>query len=91
KDAAKPAKPARAVSPVNGLCFTCHEEEAYATHPVARHPTSGKDDVNRPGKELSCVSCHDPHQSKHKRLFYKSDSTMAMCVECHGKGKKPIR
>ena len=85
------AKAAAPVAAVNALCFTCHEEEGYATHPVARHPTSGKPDASRPGKELSCVSCHDPHQSKHKRLFYRSDSTMAMCVECHGKGKKPIR
>lgn len=77
--------------PVNELCFTCHEKKDFRRHPVPRHPTSGKPDLSRPGKDLTCVSCHEPHQSMHIKLFYTADSKMMMCIECHSKGKKPIK
>jgi len=48
--------------PINQLCVSCHTGLAGITrgHPVGGHPVSGPKERRRPGRELTCVSCHDP-------------------------------
>lgn len=81
---------------VNDLCATCHERERDGRHVTAivasGHPVGGNlKDPRRPGHELSCASCHDPHGSDNPVLFYFGASSMEMCDGCHGdkSGKHP--
>lgn len=71
------------------LCTTCHKDKIEGAHVVktfARqaHPTHGVKDPSRGGKELSCVSCHNPHVSDAPSLL-QSQSTMGLCSRCHKK------
>jgi predicted CXXCH cytochrome family protein len=77
---------------VDKLCSTCHEGRSSGKHVLAgyglgdRHPTKGKADPSRPGKELSCTSCHSPHSSEVKYLFPdKAGSAGNLCLMCHTK------
>jgi len=66
------------------ICKTCHEEKANEQHPVAGHPMEGPRDPYRPGKKLTCTSCHNPHASDHAKLF--RFPTLPICSHCHAKG-----
>jgi predicted CXXCH cytochrome family protein len=72
------------------LCTTCHTEKASGVHVVAgfvtgqTHPTRLKPDPMRPGKRLTCASCHDPHGAEDKYLFvYETGSRSELCKKCH--------
>ena len=74
------------------LCVTCHEDRASGRHVVAgfvfgpTHPTKGRPDPLRPGKELSCASCHNPHASNSRSLFANDEiSPNSLCRMCHKK------
>ncbi len=78
--------------PVWELCTTCHPDQGLGVHVVAgfitgyTHPTKGKKDRSRPGKGLSCVSCHDPHRGEHQYLFaYDIKVNFDLCQVCHSK------
>lgn len=80
-------------APINEVCLSCHQKIAKEPH-VARnnlgkgHPLSGKNDLspNRRGKELSCVSCHDPHGGVVRYFFVsRKEERMALCQFCHAK------
>ncbi len=66
------------------ICIMCHDEKAREPHPVDGHPLEGLKDPYRPGKKLTCTSCHDPHASDHAKLF--RFPTLPICKHCHGKG-----
>lgn len=72
------------------LCVTCHEDRASGAHvvigftPGSTHPTKGKPDPVRYGKEISCASCHSPHASNSKSLFPNdAPSFDGLCQMCH--------
>lgn len=74
------------------LCTTCHADLASGVHVVAgfvsgsTHPTKGKRDTARPGKRLSCASCHAPHSAPHPYLFaYGKKTRHELCGMCHPK------
>ena len=71
-------------APLNALCFQCHDRETYADlkHPVAQHPIRGVPDPQHPSRELSCVSCHDPHWGQTAPLLRTADH-LQLCKECH--------
>lgn len=78
--------------PLGELCGTCHEGKSSGKHVLAgyglgdRHPTTGMPDPGHPGKELSCLSCHDPHSSGGKFLFTTGAGTAGnICLLCHKK------
>lgn len=79
--------------PVNKLCLTCHEQIGKGVHAIALgdgtgHPISEKIDPSERGKgrELSCVSCHDPHGGKARYYFVTgTDNKMELCQACHKK------
>ena len=71
------------VAPVNTICLTCHDDIAQKPHPVVNHPIEGRPDPFRKGKEMSCVTCHNPHTSEHPQLLI--SPRMSLCQDCHKK------
>jgi predicted CXXCH cytochrome family protein len=79
--------------PINKLCLSCHEQIGAEAH-VNRssygegHPLSGKPDISSKGKgrELSCVSCHEPHGGEFRYYFQAGkENRMDLCQYCHKK------
>lgn len=71
--------------PINELCAGCHPGPAQAGgHPVARHPVIGPSERLRPGRALSCTSCHEPHGSYNRHLLIETNQGGRLCRECHG-------
>lgn len=71
------------------ICTSCHIDKRDGNHFISTfgkktHPTRGKPDPSRPGKEIDCVSCHNPHASNTSFLI-DAKSTMSICVKCHKK------
>ncbi len=74
------------------LCTSCHTEKATGRHVVAgfagdtTHPTRLKRDPARPGKRLSCTSCHNPHIGETTDFYsYNAKSRMELCNICHAR------
>jgi len=68
------------------LCTTCHAEKGSGVHVVSGHPTRLKPDRMRPGKRLSCASCHEPHTANNKNMFtYDVKTREELCRLCHTK------
>jgi len=82
--------PSNLHKPTWDLCINCHTDKGSGRHIVAAvggsyfHPTRGKQDPLRKDKELSCVSCHDPHTSDSPRLWRLNvGSGFELCRKCH--------
>jgi len=56
-------------------CGFCHDLKQYkeGTHPVTRHPMESKD--------LTCVSCHNPHGSPYLKFLVAAPQNF--CEKCH--------
>ena len=74
------------------LCVTCHSDKGAGAHVLAysgkgtTHPTRLRRDPMRPGKRISCASCHDPHSADSNNLFtYEARTRTDMCKLCHAK------
>jgi predicted CXXCH cytochrome family protein len=72
------------------LCITCHSEKASGRHVISwgpsgqGHPTRGRPDPLRPGRELSCASCHNPHAAPGPRLWnFGATIWLELCRNCH--------
>jgi len=73
--------------PVWDLCQSCHNiDGSHITKTLrgAPHPTKGVKDPSRPGKDLSCISCHKAHVSNSASLL-RSNTVFGLCVKCHKK------
>jgi len=71
------------------LCTGCHKDKIEGTHIIKtfgrkKHPTHKVKDPSRPGKDLSCISCHNPHASNTSSLL-QSSSVFGLCSRCHKK------
>lgn len=82
--------PSNLLRPIWDLCITCHTDKGSGRHIVAAvggsyfHPTRGKQDPLKKDRELSCVSCHDPHASDSPRLWRLNvGSGFELCRKCH--------
>ena len=81
--------------PIWKLCTTCHAEKADGKHVIGSfvfsrngggHPTQGRMDPARPGRELVCSSCHNPHGSDGAFLLRsKGPLAFNVCKRCHKK------
>ncbi len=74
------------------LCSTCHPEQGSGVHVVSgfasgkTHPTKNKRDPSRPGKRMSCASCHEPHSAETQYFYAFGVKTRAeLCSICHSK------
>ncbi len=89
-DAHASQAPALLPAETNALCETCHPAEKDGSHATRsmglRHPVSGFADPRREGRELSCVSCHDPHASDGPVLLRSGKTASESCDGCHGPG-----
>jgi predicted CXXCH cytochrome family protein len=72
------------------LCVNCHVDRGSGTHVLGDsfstegHPTRGKPDPVRIGKELSCASCHNPHASNYPHLWaFEAQDMFDLCRKCH--------
>lgn len=67
------------------ICLTCHASQATGRHVLSVlsggkvHPVRGVIDPSNPTKEISCVSCHDPHSSNYPKLA----PSRRLCSRCH--------
>ncbi|WP_243370895.1 cytochrome c3 family protein [Geotalea sp. SG265] len=85
--------PSQLHQPINELCLSCHESVGAGTHVVrlstgGGHPLKDRPDPSKPGsgRELSCVSCHNPHGGDVRFYFQNnSDDRMQLCQMCHNK------
>ena len=81
------------IDSVGKLCVTCHEKQAKGTHIMTgfalgdTHPLQGRADPAKPSRELSCISCHNPHSSARNKLFVNESATgnESLCRMCHRK------
>jgi len=90
--------PSSLFKPIWDLCVSCHIDKGDGRHIVEgyvntdSHPTHGKPDPLREGKELTCASCHNSHASDSPKLWRLDIETgIALCKECHRKPIKNIR
>ncbi len=71
--------------PIVDVCTGCHKVQKDGMHFVSPvkgqmiHPVSGVPDPSDPKRELSCVSCHNPHSSNFSKLF----PVARICTKCH--------
>jgi predicted CXXCH cytochrome family protein len=72
------------------LCVNCHAEKATGLHVLGDalfkegHPTKGRKDPVRIGKELTCASCHNPHASNYPHLWaFEVNDLFELCKICH--------
>ena len=72
------------------LCVNCHAEKATGLHVLGDaffekgHPTKGRKDPVRIGKELTCASCHNPHASNYPHLWaFEVNDLFELCKKCH--------
>jgi predicted CXXCH cytochrome family protein len=73
------------------LCVTCHDDIITRPHVVSGfsgkgHPVRMVADPLRPGNELSCASCHNPHASNSRLLLNSkgtSEDLSEFCKSCH--------
>lgn len=72
---------------INELCVGCHTGLAGVSrgHPVGGHPVAGPKERRRPGRELTCTSCHDPHGSPRRFLLVGKGNGGQICIECHNR------
>ena len=67
------------------ICLTCHAAQATGRHVLSIlpggkvHPVRGVTDPSNPTREISCVSCHDPHSSDYAKLA----PSRRLCSRCH--------
>ena len=71
--------------PINELCVSCHTGLAGVSrgHPIGGHPVAGPTERRRPGRELTCTSCHDPHGSNSRNLLIRDSRGGQICAACH--------
>ncbi len=72
------------------LCLSCHVDKGSGKHIIEGyvykegHPTHGKPDPLRKGRELTCASCHSPHASDYPKLWtFDVGSGFDLCKKCH--------
>ena len=85
------AEPAQLNAPTNLLCQGCHSTVKEGEHVVRAsrgggHPLSKVKDPLRPGRQLSCASCHNPHSGQSASLLIRNlTGRFSLCQECHKK------
>lgn len=74
------------------LCLGCHDEIATKAHVIvgfsnAGHPVRRTPDPYHPGREFTCISCHNPHAGSSPYFLQNYDESAPIsdfCKKCHG-------
>jgi predicted CXXCH cytochrome family protein len=77
--------------PARDLCLGCHEEILTRPHAImgfsnSGHPVRKPVDPFHPGKEFTCVSCHNPHAGSSWVFLQNYDGAteiFTFCQTCH--------
>lgn len=69
------------------LCQSCHVGMT-GNHIITffngePHPVRGVPDPRRPGQQLSCASCHNPHASNYEYMLFDNHNYRKFCTSCH--------
>ncbi len=67
--------------PLSGVVDRSTIKWVMAPDPLDPNRQIPMPDPNQPGKEMSCISCHDPHSSDFRKLFPQA----RICRKCHEK------
>ncbi len=75
-------------------CTTCHVGYQDGKHVVLSvagtgHPIDKRPDPWRPGRNVECTSCHNPHGSDNPRMWYFATSRLELCAQCHTQSPVP--
>jgi len=74
------------------LCVSCHGEILSQPHVLVSysgkggHPLRNRPDPSRPGKDLTCASCHNPHGGNSSIFLNNYDDSRPQnrfCTSCH--------
>lgn len=70
------------------LCTDCHADpmKKYSGHPLAGHPVAAPVDPSKPGRAMSCVSCHDIHGKvdiSKQNMVEDQKLQREFCLRCH--------
>lgn len=75
------------------LCLSCHEEIPTRPHVISSfssergHPLKGRPDPLKPGEDLTCTSCHNPHGGNSSVFLNGYDEAKKpikfFCMSCH--------
>lgn len=74
---------------VNAVCGACHPDHLDGRHVTGwsgssrPHPVANVADPSTPGRQITCISCHDPHAAGYRFLFRNAASLEALCQSCH--------
>jgi len=77
--------------PTWDLCTTCHRDKGSGVHVLVgftngTHPTGNVPDPVRPGRNLTCSSCHNPHSAESRQLIiFDMRTRLDLCNVCHKK------
>jgi predicted CXXCH cytochrome family protein len=78
-------------APINLLCAGCHSAVDQKKHVLSSvkgsgHPLSKVKNPLQTGRQMSCVSCHNPHSGAGEMFFINGKtSRFGLCQECHKK------
>ena len=73
------------------LCTRCHAKVLTQPHVTRgstgqKHPLRGVVNPSGSGEDISCASCHDPHQGTVAQLFkWGVEGRFGLCAKCHNK------
>lgn len=67
---------------VVAACESCHPNFAGGKHPHLRHAVTAPNDPLRPGRQLDCTSCHNPHKPICLGCMEKNEQRK-WCLRCH--------
>jgi predicted CXXCH cytochrome family protein len=70
-------------------------EHSYkSAAPTVSHSVTGKN-PRKPGAELNCISCHDPHASKAEHLLHKAtesrNAAQNLCLDCQADTNEQVQ
>jgi predicted CXXCH cytochrome family protein len=71
--------------PMATLCLGCHKTHTQFAHPIGK----GIIDPNT-GKDMNCLSCHDPHATGQPHILVDAPAR-ALCIRCHDGNSENMR
>jgi predicted CXXCH cytochrome family protein len=76
------------IARVPDLCLSCHKDPSLELggHPMMGHPQGATNDPSKPGREMTCISCHNVHGQpdiSQGDLLDDTEIQRTFCLKCH--------